>query len=305
MAGDRKNDTAIAAEKALCRVGALGSMSTSAARTLSAELLAGIFHLLSVDCGYMEWIRVLEVCRRWRTVGLGVSALWTDIHVAKNLPFVNFCLKNSGDMLVNIFSEEDDAVSDLAGVINSISAIGLRIRSLRWESSDLETLVQSLDFDMPRLTQLALGAESGRRPDKKFFWNPRSDQYPSLCSLSLAAVDIQWSYPPFSSLVNLRLARLTRPDTVDEFLDFLQISPALETLHVDYSAPSVVENLQIMDWVGEEPDIPPPTRTLSLLKLRRLHLGDTTFNVKWLLSHMSIPTGTTLSFTYPLEVGVD
>ncbi|KAL6306503.1 hypothetical protein BKA93DRAFT_878440 [Sparassis latifolia] len=180
-----------------------------------------------------------------------------------------------------------------------------RIRSLRWEAEGIEALVKSLNFVMPHLTHLTLGAENGDDVVRDHVWKSSRDLFPCLRSLSLSGVDMEWSILSFTSLVGLQPGRLTRPKSMDDFLHLLQASPNLETLHVDHSAPSLVENLEDMDVCEDEPDIPPPAWNLPLPKLQQLRLQDTTFNVKWLLSHLSIPSSTTLSFIYPLEVGTE
>ncbi|GBE86082.1 hypothetical protein SCP_0806060 [Sparassis crispa] len=260
----------------------------------------------------MEWTKLSEVCPTWRTVAVQSPISWTSISVAQEgLRFHRLCLELSGKMPLDIFAgdfdfsdvygeshsdtalESGNCIVDVAMVVDIISKYSHRIRIVRLpipeSESDLEMLVASLNTTMPLLSVRALGSGEtyihASEPEASFTPAPLVHQYPSLHSLTLERIGIPWDSPILTSLVGLELNLIQRPSSMEVFLEILDACPRLQRLvafapglHPKSRKTNLLDDFE--DDCGsntnnDEPQYPPPTRTVALQHMRDFRMEAT------------------------------
>jgi hypothetical protein len=79
---------------------------------LPVELLARIFTfyaevLNNPSLPYPAWLSITHVCRRWRTIALSHSQLWTSVTKRLSLPWTKAFMERSGTMLMDFDIDTD------------------------------------------------------------------------------------------------------------------------------------------------------------------------------------------------------
>ncbi|KZV98285.1 hypothetical protein EXIGLDRAFT_763595 [Exidia glandulosa HHB12029] len=123
---------------------------------LPAELLGIVFSLLSM----VDRLRVLCVCRQWRTVGLADCLLWNHIRIgisrSLRLPFAEWQVQHSGLAPLHIEAYSLDSID--AAYTNLIAGTMSRVEAL----SISGTAAQLSDLDLARFLAMSPRLESLR-----------------------------------------------------------------------------------------------------------------------------------------------
>ncbi|KAL6303598.1 hypothetical protein BKA93DRAFT_786987 [Sparassis latifolia] len=292
--------------------------SFAAVNHLPNELLVEIFSYVNCDDSMQSHHMLLNltmVCHYWREVSIMAPKLWTNIEIPSNLDLLRLQLQRSCDAPVKLSYKgiggrrfvDDNSVCRL---MDMISPHASHIYSLHlsdffaWysapSSSPVEMVLAALDFPMPELEALSFVFVSTQSAPVPF--EPPSDQFPRLRSLSLSGVYILWTSALLQNLVFLAIqlrddsfdpqGRLYDSASMDTVLNALEACPSLEDLKLTWCGPKV-------------PDTSNPARFVSLPRLQRLSLEDNADTLSALLSHLITPPQATITAVIdgPLPMG--
>ena len=259
---------------------------------LPPEVLTRVFHLLALEepaClgkQDMGWIRVTHVCQHWRQVALDDSSLWVRISGtptniswilemlarAKNAPLeVDIDLIEEENLRVALFPPHLSHTRELR-IRNLSTPDADRVRAFySREASVLEHFELKASFTSP-ITLQDLGVTSLFK-----------GQAPKLRTLSLSHVSIPWSLIPRGQLTQLEIDNHEYDpalENLNDLIDLLVNSPALEILTLNYCLPSQLSQF-------------PHGRTIHLPRLSKLRLSESTSRVTNLLKMLKLPSSTT------------
>ncbi|GBE85847.1 predicted protein [Sparassis crispa] len=292
--------------------------SFAAVNHLPNELLVEIFSYVNCDDSMQSHHMLLNltmVCHYWREVSIMAPKLWTNIEIPSNLDLLRLQLQRSCDAPVKLSYKgiggrhfvDDNSVCRL---MDMISPHASHIYSLHlsdffaWysapSSSPVEMVLAALDFPMPELEALSFVFVSTQSAPVPF--EPASDQFPRLRSLSLSGVYILWTSALLQNLVFLAIQ--LRDDSFDP-QGRLYDSASMDTVLNALEACLSLEDLKLI-WCGPKvPDTSNPARFVSLPRLQRLSLEDNADTLSALLSHLIIPPQATITAVIdgPLPMG--
>ena len=259
---------------------------------LPPETLAAIFSFLSPEwnndagAGYLEWICITHVCRRWREAALNHLRLWSHINLTKLAPAAMAEILSRAKMaplhleadLTNSRKDQIDVIErQLEAHISHTRHLCIR--------GHLQTALERLVSSAPILESLSLSQ----------FWFPQTvipvnlfnHTIPSLTSLKLDSCDISWKSPLLKGLQTLEMLKPStkaRPK-LEDWLDALNDMPQLETLILQFASPTTSPAASL---------IPEPTRTVTLPSLTKFHIFAAAKDCALALAHLVMPALTSL-----------
>ena len=275
---------------------------------LPPEIIANIFIFLSqpADCVQilageeqdLAWLRISQVCHRWREIALSHPRLWGHIDFStltvegvteilsrsKMAPLelnANLCRVRWESARFDTFQEQlVDHVSHTCR-LNIIA-----------KPSDLQTVVDQLVSPAPALERLMLIANDKARhlviPARAVMPpNLFDGSAPRLSHLQLNHCDISWTSPLLKNLRLLDLHTLSpgaRP-SLGEWLDAMSQMPKLETLVVHFATPMApTVQMTILD----------PARVITHTYLTQLYLVASASDCALALAHLILPSLTNM-----------
>ena len=235
------------------------------------------------------WYKLAHVCRRWRNLLLA-SATYLDICLvcSKGTPVADMLAHSPPLPLTIDYVRGDFGVSEEEeqGILLALKQCD-RVRRVRLQMAipNLRKLVQAIDEEFPVLEHLIIMVPSG---DKSTIMTlPKQLEAPRLQHLALigfvSPMEPQ-SFTPSAGLVTLALV-MTNPFTYfqpNTLLQFLSLTPRLETLAIIFSFPDLDDGGEIQTQLS-----PIPTMThITLPNLRLFGFrGISTFTetlVRWI-----------------------
>lgn len=232
---------------------------------------------------WLEWTATTQVCRRWRTIALEHSALWSEIAIGGPnhlTSWVDAMLERSSAVPIALWARLTSGKSHEEQVARALGhSSGLRSlfferahKALPTMESYVRSIPQSAFRSLLDLTLSTYGLDNVL-PDGFAANFP-----PPLQKLMLNRVRLDsWS------------STLLGPTLVDLNLEFEgDAGPAVLVL----DAFERMVNLEILRLAIPLPDSGDQTRRIELRKLKRFEAGMTMVlgQVGWLLGHLSIPT---------------
>jgi len=242
-----------------------------------------------------SWIAFSEVSHSWRAVAINTPELWGELPLG-NVKRARTMLERSKmtDLSINyefsnIFAPlTSPVVTFLRDVLaNHLSHIGeLRLKRLKpttfahlfkdispSRASKLHTLSISAGYTLP---SISLSEPQSTLPDDVFLETER------LRHLELSACNINWDASLLRNLETLTLSHSHNRPSLKQVLAALRQMPGLKSLKMSHSLPKSGDGL-----VSTK-------ETISLPRLRMLHLVGTLNEVASVLVHISIPSTVTL-----------
>lgn len=238
---------------------------------------------------FHEWIRLLHVCRRWRSIIHSVSDLWHIINITpKSTPGeLAYSLSLCGDQPLDVrfLYLDPKLVSDssrlLSPKLSTIQCLTLRIFHLDYDNPPFGDI---LSFDMPALQELRIVPRyimSNHTPDHQVV---ALRQYPLLQCLELGGI----TCPP--DIANLRILHLRRCSLLFSFDGFVRVlgcCAQLEDLQLDSTLSSLAATLP--------QTAPSALPSAKLDRLRFLFIDDRSARaISDTVSHIDAPGITTL-----------
>lgn len=216
------------------------------------ELLAIIFsYLVDSDA---DLVGATHVCRKWRSVALDSSRLWTRIYVT-NLEKAEAYILRSRRQLVDVYfmPSPDHTIRKFSRMLRTLAS---RLRTLVVETLDTSTvsyLMSALgSLPAPHLETLHLLGEVASDSDRHvvdlfrggrelFIVNRSAGAHlahtPVLRSLRLHPIGLRWDTDLFRGLSELELrVPDMRPPSQRRILEILKQCPGLEILNLDLAA---------------------------------------------------------------------
>lgn len=258
---------------------------------LPNELLVEIILYLK-DSGLHSYLAPTHVCRHWRSVALASPILWTDIDTQRHPSLVDAFLQRSGlaGLHVSASSGTPSASANTEAILRANAARIARLYMCQsWTYSPLGGNLRDVHFHILEALEIQGEAVTGRnRADGLGAGHGSSldfSRFTCLRFLSVRDTAFRWAPHIFPPLVRLELRHLRpRMTSMDLLLDILESMPTLEVLGISNCGPSSPLS---------HPMAVPHTVTLPD-RLRQLDLGDELTHLSFFLSHVVIPTSTSL-----------
>ncbi|KAI0787500.1 hypothetical protein C8Q74DRAFT_1252080 [Fomes fomentarius] len=253
---------------------------------LPNETLVSIFQILQELTGWRSpygivnryipnWIRVTWVCRHWRKVALSSPILWNfivDQRLSDGPEWVPTFLERAAGALLDV-KTTSRRTSKTPGIIfqflqpfaSSIRSFHFRMGGCGSQETSFGSIFKPLAACNMNSLQTLFVDDDHAFDDNVTIDVLTREKFPRLQSLSLHGFHVPWTSSMYTSLRSLDvyldegLASMPMAD----FVEILRCSPALESLCLIGCLPSQVG------------DHPPAPRSLSLPKLRHLHLEGT------------------------------
>ncbi|TFY54182.1 hypothetical protein EVG20_g9817 [Dentipellis fragilis] len=207
----------------------------------------------------LGWVRIIHVCRRWRTIALDQPMLWSN--VSFELPLLmDAMLERSRGALLHIRKDfmsgrSDKKCLDRVGFVLISESSRVRCINLTFPYTAWDDILQYFRGFAPRLESLSL-SRVGMALDKSVQVLPAAvfdGSAASLRRLCLRNCSIPWtspflpglshleiSLPDPSNIVSGRRLRTRYPlPTRRELLDALRPMPNLETLILEWTLPDI------------------------------------------------------------------
>jgi F-box-like len=261
---------------------------------LPPETLVAIFSFLSSSAfdegvGYLEWLRVTHVCRRWRETALNFPHLWSRINFTTlttagiaELPARAKMTPLYWEAIATSWSGEHFDAFERQLEIHIFHTRHLRL------SGKFQTVLERLVSPAPALEYLALSNSSAR------FYLPSqivvhdtlfNCTAPKLTSLQLVGCEFSWKSRLFKGLQTLEIrspSEAARP-TLEDWLDAFNEMTQLETLVLDSGIP-----------FSPLSDILEPRRAVTLPSLTQFDITSSAEECACALSHLTLPALTLL-----------
>ncbi|VDC07021.1 unnamed protein product [Peniophora sp. CBMAI 1063] len=274
---------------------------------LPPELLLRIFLMIHQEYHWDPFEKappcsaVSHVCRQWRAVALGTSQLWTRIPL-HSASWTYQCLARSRDNYVEAVTKflayDDEAARQLLMLVCSeLHRISKLLISTSTSYDDCEKLLDELYTALsskpaPKLRELEISISDDIDFDRPLVILPNgmfaSQKLLSLDKLAVESCEVTLSWSKSLIAPSLRCLQLVDGlawRTVDEMVQFFELVPNLEELSIDTINP------RICCFVT---GVPPnhPRDSVSLTKLRDLHITTRYVELFTIFAHLLFPLGT-------------
>ena len=225
-----------------------------------------VLSLIPTHLSHGDRFRTSFVCRHWRRTFLHDATLWSQLHLSKGEAYVKTLLERAKGSALDITVNGIDSVDPMA----LLSPHTKQIRHLDFVRNywpDIQRFSE-VNSGLPLLATLRINAAN----DKEFSFDVSRDMTPPSLPLFHNAVNLKEFFlysdgPPFLdhfSFPNLTTFKLsTVPEgnfCVSQLLNFLEASPMLQTVDVDITVDTVLE-----DVPRERVIVLPDVETFSLV----------------------------------------
>lgn len=235
------------------------------------------------------WVRILHVCRRWRSIAFSTPRLWTRI-IPTSLDFVECAIAHSGSLPLDIdcLCPDDVDMSDTAMQLGILKELH-RVRSIGLlVTAEMLDLLQSTRVPMDALPFLATLIVYFSLDESATTLHPFSGAaLPKLLTLC-----VQYgSFPSIQSLSRPTLTCLFILDPIPfSFAQMLDLFASLPSLR-DVRLRNVVSTSFLEDLPDDT--LPQVSRTISLPHLCQLGLYESSEGraSAYLLAHLVLPPG--------------
>ncbi|KAJ3486840.1 hypothetical protein NLI96_g3940 [Meripilus lineatus] len=242
-----------------------------------------------------HWLRLSQICSRWRETLNGTPLLWTSI-LANNVDRALAFLQRSQGLPLNIYLSRRLPENDQKAFLDLVNLQACRVKSLNLclSNTDLFEITPSLNAALPLLERLCLKVPTKAGyprsyPPRSLVFQPKRSCDPPLHTLILDSVALSWDLPILKDLRVLELIRSrdARSDFHESGLRFshlmsiLESCPLLEKLRiVTLGSPSYSLNPRKSEGI----------RIVRLPKLKQLEIQNAPEVLALLLSNLRIPT---------------
>lgn len=260
------------------------------------------------------WIWFTHVCRQWREAALRQTQLWKFIDVARP-DRARFFMQRSKTIPVHVFYHNPapnlsragaECKQKISSLINLIKPNCHRISALSISVPEtmMEYAFKGLTFPLPGIRELELTSSKDVQGFDFFDWSPLvydpvtdTNQHP-LRRLSLSGVIIPLSSSYYRGLEELVLCNqypkrhhnLRHCPTLSTFLDILESCPKLKRMELHRAGPMI-----------ETAGTVPKDRLVELPNLLHLSLCKESEDSAPLLSHLKLPSSTTIDINYNFD----
>ncbi|EPS99219.1 hypothetical protein FOMPIDRAFT_1050734 [Fomitopsis schrenkii] len=287
--------------------------------SLPIETLREIIHLAlsatSRDGETCPWTtQVMAVCRYWRSVVTNNPFFWTGIDLSRTSEFIVLCLQRSANAPhINLFfgppgwrSQPEVQLSEsaLASIISPHYSRIVRVRLHLQDHIAACRALPLLKARLPRLSSMFLQYNPSIKANPEMLalhLNPH--HLPSLRSISLSNMTVDWTGVPISQLTSLELncVDLQRADDpLAELLDLLEAAASLQSFSYSCQegALSEVDTASEDGALGED-DSDTADRLVSLPHIQRFSLTGMSVDIPRVLTHIKIPSDAQLLLDVP------
>ncbi|KAI0738152.1 hypothetical protein C8Q80DRAFT_1275691 [Daedaleopsis nitida] len=183
-----------------------------------------------------------SVCTLWRLAINTTPLLWRDVHVTSNSSWLELCLHRSAPIPIHVCIHSPEK---LPSALVTLSQASHRIQKLIAPRTTLDTVDQLNAFlspSMHRLTKICINGEDYAGEVRSIGGSIIAQAIlPSLHTLKLDFVDLDWSLPSIRRLrvLHLRNSRPAKGHSLSlvQFLRMLETWDALEDLMLDFAFP--------------------------------------------------------------------
>ncbi|KAI0631428.1 hypothetical protein C8Q77DRAFT_1061500 [Trametes polyzona] len=247
---------------------------------------------------------ISSVCRRWRFCAINLPALWQDVLVYQHTMWLSISMARSAKMPLNLAFVTPKA---FAASENLLSRERHRIRTLvvcPMQNDDaLVGIDKLLSRTMPVLERIHINGSSYR--GFRSFGHSSDTEHPSLHSISLIDVTLDWHSPflrQLRSIVLTNTRNAFRGPSFTEFLLCLEACQNLEELELINAFPVGHHTRQPWENGGESPP------DITLPNMRRLALAfppppSEATDLRMFLSHVGLPPSAELQIRAEVYMG--
>ncbi|KAI0710746.1 hypothetical protein C8Q76DRAFT_72004 [Earliella scabrosa] len=239
-----------------------------------------------------QWLRLLQVCHRWRDIICTASRFWRVINVYTHPEWLSMCLGRARHSSLDIYVRNAEVLQESLSILHDHKR-SIRLLSLNLWPSYVSDLLVAFLGRLANLEVLFLAADKTREAIKTPLFLS-VEQFSRLHTLLLSSVlppnpNISMSITLYSRLRRLEICNCSWDIAFKSFLNLLASCHDLEELSLEYALSQMIDLPGFIDS--------PTYDVVTLPRLRTFRLEELYHIVPHVLGCIRLPSATLMDVT--------